>query len=162
MPGLSDYKKNLSKKLFLKLKVHGFKKNGNNFHKEHNDLLYFISVQSSQSSTHDTLKCTINTGITSKTLYRIEDTSIPEHLRRHYDKRIGWFLPGSPDKWWTITNITDEEKASDEIAEIMENFVLPELFSFKNTDDLVELWKKGFSPGLTNKTRREYLTLLTE
>jgi hypothetical protein len=162
MAGLNDYKKAIIAKLSDTLKLQGFRRTGNNFQKEHNDLVYYIAMQSSQNSTSDTLKCTINIEMTSKTLYDVEDISIPEHLQRHYHQRIGFFMPGNTDKWWTIDSIIAAQTASQEIVDLLKNIILPELSSFQHTSDLKDLWASGNCPGLTDGKRREYLGMLTK
>ncbi len=124
MAGLNDYKKAIITKLSETLKVEGFRRTGNNFQKKRNDLVYYISIQSSESSTSDTLKCTINVGMTSKTLYELEDVSIPEHLQRHYDQRIGFFMPCNIDKWWTVNSISGAQTASQEIVHFFQSQLL--------------------------------------
>jgi hypothetical protein len=155
-----DYKKIILHKLDATLKQKHFKKTGNTFTCSNGELTYFINVQSSQSSSSDILKITVNIGILSALIYKLENTLIPEKHHRHFNKRIGFYLEQPQDKWWVINDMTSANTTAIEISEIINTMVLPELDRLQTTSDLVSLWRKEQCPGLTNWQRIEYLSLL--
>jgi hypothetical protein len=155
-----DFKKILSDRLSDVLKRRSFKKSGNYFSFSNGDLTYYIWLQSSRNSTATILVLTLNIEITSTLLYRLEGVSIPEKDRRHYTRRIGSFLDNPIDKWWTIDDERAARKSADEISELILNRVLPTFDDLKSTEDLRNLWREGTCPGLTDKMRKEYLSLL--
>ena len=155
-----DYKKIIIDKLTSELKERHFKKKGSVFSHSKGDLTYFIGVQSSQSSTSDVLKLTVNTEIASGLISQLDDTSLPIEHQRHYDRRIGDYLEKSQDKWWTIDSQKSAEQAASDIAEIIIEMVIPNFNLLKSTNDLVALWRNGGRLGITEGQRKHYLSLL--
>jgi hypothetical protein len=155
-----EYKKIILDKIHERLKPRGFKKSGGNFTKTTGDMTYFVNIQSSRESTAETLKTTVNLEIASMTIAKIEDDLLPIKYRRHWTERIGFFLDRPSDKWWTVFNEEEAEKASKEIVDIIEKKVLVEFERLKTTTDLVNLWKNDKCPGLTDKQRLKYLQLM--
>jgi hypothetical protein len=150
------YKLVLIDALNINLKPKQFKRKGNGFVKINNDLVYYITLQSSQSSTSEVLKATINIEISSSTLSPL--TFDPIHFR----KRIGSYLDAPLDKWWSIHSDKTAISSSNEIIELLINKALPELELFQSTEDLANLWKEDKCPGLTDFQRKEYLSLLSK
>ena len=155
-----DFKKIIIDKLTEILKPSGFKKTGNTFSASNGDLTYFVNIQSSQSSTASTLRLTVNIEIYSSTVYKLQDTSLPEKWSRHYTQRIGSMFDNPQDKWWTVENEKEANDAATEIADITSIRVLPTLDQLKTTNDLAALWRQNKCPGLTEHQRKEYLSLL--
>lgn len=155
-----DHKKRLTDEVFAILKEKGFKRTGMNFSLKQNDLMYFIQIQSSQSSTETVCKLTVNIGIASLKLCELTDIEKPNYLNSHWIKRIGYFLDQPTDKWWIMDNSTSADNASKEIADLLASRVLPNIFSFKTTSDLEDFWLKGNYQGLTEKRQEHYLKLL--
>lgn len=153
-------KRKIVDNIFVVLRKMDFKKSGSNFNLKRNDLLYFLQMQYSQSSTAKSCKFTINVGITSLQLCKIEKIDKPNYLDSHWTKRIGFFLDQPTDKWWTVDDFETVEKATKEIITLLENKVFPEVFAFSNTRDLESFWLNGKSQGLTEKQREYYLNLL--
>lgn len=155
-----DFKKTIIDRLNEILKPKGFKKSGSMFSYSNGDLTYFINIQSSQSSTVTILKATVNIEIYSSTVYKLQDTSLPEKWSRHFTQRIGSMFDNPHDKWWTIENNKEAADAANEIADITNNKVLPTFDKLKTTNDLATLWRQKKCPGLTEHQRKEYLSLL--
>jgi hypothetical protein len=155
-----DFKKIIIDKLTEILKPKGFKKSGSTFFSSNGDLTYFINIQSSQSSTATMLKVTVNIEIYSSIVYKLQDTSLPEKWSRHFSERIGFLLDNPHDKWWIIENDKKAVDAANEIADIINNKVLPIFDKLKTTNDLAALWRQNKCPGLTELQRKEYLNLL--
>ena len=157
-----DFKRIILHKLTDILKPKQFRKAGNTFQYSNGELVYFINLQISQSSSADILRVTVNIEIASFSLSKLEDTSIPEKDRRHFINRIGNYLDHSHDKWWTIQNINEANASAEQIAEIIVSKILPEFNRIRTTNDLADLWRKHISPGLTEKQRKEYLSLINQ
>lgn len=155
-----DYKKKVADDIFAVLKENGFKKVGMNFRKPYNDLIYFIQIQSSQSSRTTVCKLTLNIGIVSLKLCELMEIDKPNYLHSHWTKRIGFYLEQPTDKWWAIENLLSTDKASKEITNLLRSVVLHHIFSFKTTNDLADFWLNGNYQGLTKGQQEDYLKLL--
>ena len=62
------------------------------------ELTYYIELQSSRSSTADIFIVTVNTGITSTLITKLDDISLSAEHQRHYTRRIGAYLDDTQDK----------------------------------------------------------------
>jgi hypothetical protein len=155
-----DYKKIIIEGLSLLLKPRGYKRKGNVYILLINDLTYYISLQSSQTSTAQQLKVTVNIEMSSARLAVFRDDRLPLNAHRNYHERIGKYTDEKKDKWWLINNIQEAIITSEEINDLLLNKVLPELELFKSTDDLIAFWKKGNCRGITEFQRKHYLELL--
>jgi hypothetical protein len=157
-----DYKKIISDRLNDALKQRQFKKRGQVFTYSNGDLTYYIGIQSSQSSTSDILKVTVNTEIASALISRLDDTSLAIEHQRHYTRRIGSYLDDQQDKWWTVDSLHSAGIAANEIVSIINNKVIPTFETLGATTDLAGLWTKGGYIGITEGQRKRYLSLLEE
>jgi hypothetical protein len=155
-----DFRKIIIDKLFEILKPNGFKRSGSTFYYSNGDLTYFVNIQSSQSSTAMMLNMTVNIEIYSSIVYKLQETSLPQKLSRHFTERIGFLLDNPHDKWWIIENEKEAINAADEIAHVINNKILPKFDKLKTTNDLATLWRQNKCPGLTEHQRKEYLSLL--
>lgn len=155
-----EYKKIILEKIGETLKERKFKKKGNEFSGSNGEMTYYISVQSSLSSTTDILKFTVNTEIASELISKFDDTSLSKEKQRHYTRRIGTYLKEQQDKWWTVNNVDSATKAAKEIVEIIINQIIPTFGTLKTTQDLAALWRTGGYMGVTESQRRNYLGLI--
>lgn len=155
-----DYRKIISDKLNNLLKERQFKKKGSLFSFSNGDLIYFIEIQSSESSTSDVLRVTVNTEIASALISKLDDISLPVEQQRHYSRRIGTYLDDKQDKWWTVDSLNSAEIAANEIVGIINDKVIPDFNVLRTTNDLASLWKNGVYIGITEKQKRNYLHLL--
>jgi hypothetical protein len=155
-----EYKKIIIDRLTSELKERHFKKKGNVFSYSNGDLTYFIGIQSSQSSTADVLKLTVNTEIASGLISQFDDTSLPIEHQRHYNRRIGTYLENNQDKWWTVDSQKSAEQAASDIERIIIEKVIPNFNILKSTNDLAALWRNGGWLGITEGQRKHYLSLL--
>lgn len=155
-----EYKKNLAAVVSLLLKEKGFAKQGMNFSLRGVELVYFIQIQSSRSSTAEIWKFTLNIGIASLELCKLTNIVKPTYPDSHWNKRIGRYLNPPADKWWEVGDEKSFEKAKEEVIKLLGNDVLPELFSFQTTEDLKQVWLQGHYQGLTKGQQEYYLKLL--
>jgi hypothetical protein len=157
-----DYKKVIIEGLTSLLKPLGYKRKGNVYTLLINDLIYYISLQSSQTSTAQRLKVTVNIEMSSSRLAAFRDDRMPLNAHRNFHERIGMYSDEKNDKWWLINNMQEAITASGQINDLLLNKVLPELESLKSTNDLIVFWKKGNCRGITDFQRKYYLQLLNE
>ena len=136
------------------LKPLGYKKSGNNFSFQKNDLVFFIQLQKSMDSDADSIKFTINTTILSVPLFQSTQEGKPAYLYSHWFKRIGCYTSPAYDKWWTITKETDVLPALKEVCSIIQSTILPQLESYSLTSDLIKEWEGGICVGLTDGQRK--------
>ncbi|OKL40144.1 DUF4304 domain-containing protein [Pontibacter flavimaris] len=163
------------------LKPLGFKKKGNNFYLQLENLGQIINIQKSSYNSKDHISFTINTGIFLpeywKGLFYNQDKKVPvfptepECLLR---KRIGG-LRGQTDTWYDIDASTDESGLISEMRTNLEKYILP-YFKKLNTKeallDFLESEKLIVAPlaklivyGESNqfdRAKAEYITILKE
>lgn len=156
------FRKIITERIKVVLKPAGFTKKGNYFVFKQNDITYYISTQSSQSTTENMLIVTVNIGLASAGISRVHDISLPEDQQRHWEKRIGAYFPDHNDKWWSISSESEAVNAGNEIAAVLKLNVLPEILGIQSTKDLAALWKQGEYPGFSDKLANELLQLLEE
>ena len=159
-PTSKDFKNKVLDEAYGLLKEHGFKKSGMNFSLTSNELIYFIQLQSSQSSTATVCKLTVNTGIVLKELIEHTGPKKPGYIDSHWQRRIGFYLDQPIDKWWTIDSMESALQASNEIKDLLANRVLPKMFSFKTTKDFTDAWLNGSNDGLSDYMRDLYLDMM--
>lgn len=74
-----------------------------NYSQTGNELAYFIQLQSSQCSTAEVYKFTLNIGIASFKLCKLADIINLTYFDCHWKKRIGLFLVPFTKKWWEVS-----------------------------------------------------------
>lgn len=118
-----------------------------------------VEFQRSTKSSRGVVIFTINLGVFCGVL-RESNQPPPEKARTihaHLRQRIGALLPGNQDKWWELTEGTDTDALSAEVADLVCVKAVPYLQRYLNTSELVRLWKSGQAPGLTETQRVRYL-----
>lgn len=146
------------------LKPIGYRKRGNTFLAERNDVLLLVQLQKSHKTTRDTLIATLNLGVFSPALSQKlglvdERPTIPDC---HWRQRIGDLLPEQSDKWWEIHSEEEAIAAGNEIAGLLERYGIPALEEVSSSAKLRTLWLSGQSPGLTEHQCQRYLGALDE
>jgi hypothetical protein len=141
------------------LRLAQFKKKGANFSRAVNDVIHYISFQSSQSSTSTALKITLNVGVWVATL--AENWEKAGILGSQWRERIGFLMPEHNDRWWIISSQREARIAASEINDAVKRYVLPKLETLSTIDSLVKLWRAGIAPGLTELTVKRYLAQLS-
>lgn len=147
------------------LKKQGFDKKGNNFYKKLHKNYGIINFQKSQDSTNDYLKFTINFGVYSDNLgqtfdFAYDESKLPDVWSCHWQARIGQFMPGSPDHWWSIKASDSLDNINSVVISDVLNIVVPEINEHLSDNGLAECWLKNMYSGTTVLNRFKYLTLL--
>jgi len=132
----------------------GFRRKGQVFTRQLDEVAHILSLQSS-SSTASNLKITVNLGVWVSSL--AEDGSKPDLLSAHWSERLGFLMPQRIDCWWEILSGHDAELATKRIVEAIQTYAIPQFERLANRDALVALWKAGHSPGLTEFQAKRYL-----
>ena len=138
----------------------GYKRNGHTFVRNSFDLHHIVGVQSSQSSSANHLRVTINLGISVPSLaegeYRIDISST------HWSSRLGQLLPVATDQWWEASGAEDAQITGNAIGVALSRYGLPAFDAIPDTKALLALWQSGRSPGLTSTQRERYVRQLRD
>jgi Domain of unknown function (DUF4304) len=129
-------KRKITDGIFAFLKPEGFKKSGNDFCKTVNDLMYFIQIQYSMGSTKNESSFTVNLGVGSALLWKLDDRVKPSCINCHWQTRIGFYQGIPDDKWWTVGNETQATSAANEVVRLLQNKALSHLGTFRSTADI--------------------------
>jgi hypothetical protein len=139
----------------------GYSRSGSVLRKLADGNAAIVEFQKSSASTGNYMRFTVNVGIASGEL---SDPELPvtkrTSLHAHLREQIGKFLPGRPDKWWTIEPGSEISAIADEVAALITDKAIPFLEEYVHTEELVQLWRSGSSPGLTETQRNRYLQQL--
>lgn len=159
-----DIFKELIKAITPLLKQMGLNKKGNNFYVETGKNHGIVSFQKSRESTKDVVKFTINFGVYSDVLGRLQSGYShpvkPEVEQCHWQSRVGSFMPGSPDYWWNV-NISDTlSNITADVMEAVQNIVVPQLNKRLSEEGLINSWMNESYAGTTEIGKFKYLTTL--
>jgi len=142
----------------------GFNKKGNNFYLEIAQNYGILNFQKSRDSTRQVAIFTINFGIFSNTLGRLEftnnDSKKPDIGQCHWESRIGHFMPNSPDYWWKISMAEDLPSIVAEVLKVIQNILIPEINKRLTDKGLINCWLNESYAGTTEIGRFKYLTTL--
>jgi hypothetical protein len=137
----------------------GFRKSGFVFSRPKEDVVHLVSLQSSQSSTSDTLRVTVNLAVWAPTLS--DGPEKPDVSASHWRERLGFLMPVRSDRWWEASSDHSASIVAAEIGCAIRDFGLPALDRLASVSALRELWARGSCPGLTDLQRRRYLERLS-
>lgn len=122
------------------MKREGFKKSGRDFSKTDSESVAILNVQASQSNFGANGKFTINLGRYFPSVAQVVGGPQPQGVPKEYHstirRRIGQFLPGNLDQWWSVAPETDTAKLGAEVARVVEEVGLP---WFRRVHDLPSL-----------------------
>jgi hypothetical protein len=153
-----EFTKIILGKMHEMLKPSGFRKNGSTFIKEcGDDVVLEVNLQKSTSSTSTHLRATVNLRVYSRTLTRAlgHRMDYPADPYRHWEARIGKFMPEQSDVWWTVQTQQTAMQAGEEITEALSRFGLPALEAVSSTEKLRALW-------LSHGREPDYLAALAD
>ena len=147
-----------------KLRPHGFRAKGQQFVAERPESLLIVQTQRSRDSTKERVIFTVTVGVYCRRVAECagERSALMSVYQCHWNERIGFFSPEHRDVWWTVRSIGDAIRAAEDISNLVVQRALPQMEALATTTALVELWKSGVSPGLTEVQANRYLADLTE
>lgn len=136
----------------------GFRKKGADFIRELREVIHFIGLQSSQSSTSTCLRATLNLSIWVHAA--AEPNQEPDSLSAHWRQRIGMLMAERSDHWWVISSEEETQAAAEEMCRALREYGLPALDCLASGEAMRSLWRSGRSPGLTERLAQRYLQRL--
>lgn len=141
----------------------GFKKKGDSFIRKNEFYWQIVNWQKSKDSTKDVIKFTLNIGVHSVVLSKIEEDNFeqrPDIWSCHYRQRVGFLMPILQDFWWNFSLSAPAVSLNDEFGKLLNEIILPFFEEFSEPDSLLRIWKSGISPGQTDFKRLKYIDLL--
>ena len=85
----------------------------------------------------------------------------PDIWSAHWRQRIGTLMPDRADRWWDVASETEGGTVAMELNAALKDYGFPALQAVSTTSALVQLWRSGQSPGLTERQRERFLARLT-
>lgn len=132
----------------------GFQKKGLTWITSKGDLQHLINFQISKFSDESDQSFTINIGVFSADAYRLCWAKEPKKSVGETDcilrKRISFFIGQETDKWWTLKTSQDISEVSAAIQAIIDEKVLPFLFSLKTFKELSHFIQTDTNPSINN------------
>lgn len=158
----AEYTKLILSKMYDLLRPLGYRKRGQLFEKANSELVYLIGLQKSIYNTQQEIRATVNLAIWIKSLTPIRGgkPEKPNVWGAHLRYRIGNFLPSQNDKWWMVRSHDDAKKTGEDISKKLQKYALPEFDEFLTISDIINLWRKGIGPGLTDYEVKTHLKKL--
>ncbi|RST48493.1 DUF4304 domain-containing protein [Variovorax sp. MHTC-1] len=140
----------------------GYRKKAGLFSRELKDVVHLVEVQGSRHSTSAQAVFTVNLGIFVPELVYpdVREATKPSIPGGHWMQRLGVLCPENQDLWWKPETPEQALEAADDILNRLRLFGIPVLEALPNAVSLVELWKSGRSPGLTERQRAKFLVAL--
>ncbi len=145
------------------LKIKGFSKKGDSFYISNHDNWGIINFQKSTSNSVEMKSFTINIGVFSTKIEAFMGTYDAKKISVwdcHWRNRIGLFLPEKKDYWWKIDSQTSIEVLYNEIVNIIDAIIIPNLNKYLSDENIKSNWLDGNSDGVTELQRYLYLTIL--
>lgn len=146
------------------LKQMKFAKKGNSFYLEANKNYGVVNFQKSRESTKELVSFTINFGVYSNILGRLQygysESIKPEVEQCHWQSRVGNFMPDSPDYWWKLNMSDDLNSIASNVMDVVQNIIVSEINKRLSDEGLINCWMNEAFAGTTEIGRFKYLTTL--
>ena len=128
-----------------KLKPVGFLKKGNNFYRDLGEIGHIVNIQKSMYGSRDRLSFTANIGIFTPAYWKAqfdfthsgEPPKYPIEPVSTLRRRIGEFMEGN-DKWYDLSQETDDRPIQEELSQTMDVKVLPFLNQMNSVSRLID------------------------
>lgn len=153
------YRQVVLNRVGLVLRPLGFRKRGLFFERRLTDVVQFVSLQASTISTALSLKLTVNVGVLIPEL--LETWEKADVWSCQWNQRLGFLMPNPEDRWWTIESSSEAGDVAEVLAEAIRVFAVPSLDKLIGRNEIVQLWRGGSSPGITDAQRKRYLEALS-
>lgn len=144
-----DFRKLIVSRLHELLKKHQFKKKGCVFSRELQEVIHYITLQSSSKTTSNHLVVTINVGVYSDALVN-KDKWYPQPgiSSCQWWCRLGELTPDRSEKWWIIENDLDAERTCKEMIDDLMNYALRILDHLRATNALQDIMQTPNLPAV--------------
>ena len=124
----------------------GFHRKSQNFVIESPECWGVINFQKSLYSSRQQKRFTVNVAIAAKRVLRFydepEDKS-PLHYKCHWEVRLGQLIPGSSDRWWTLSDEGSYPSVLAEVKELVTGRAIPIVKDHLSEERLLVLWDKN-------------------
>ncbi len=125
---------------------YGFRRSNQNFVIESSECWGVINFQKSLYSSAQQKRFTINVAIAAKRVLHFydepEDKS-PLHYKCHWEVRLGQLIPGSSDRWWTLSDEASYPPVTAEVKELIASLAVPVVKEHLTEETLLTLWGKN-------------------
>ncbi len=147
------------------LRQFGYQKKGNSFYLLINKNYGIINFQKSKDNNSEITRFTINFGVYSNVLsqeldYEYTKITIPNFEQCHWQARIGFFMLGCPDFWWSVKESDNLNEITNKVMEEIENIVFFQLNKRFSDEGLINCWLHETFSGTTAIGKFKYLTIL--
>ncbi len=141
----------------------GYRTAGSLFSRLSEDVIHLVEIQSSRGNTDLQARFTVNVGVFAPAVEYadVRDRMRPSIAGAHWRWRLGSLSPEKKDLWWSVCTPAEAGAAARDIASRLSLYALPALAAVPNLQALVEVWKSGRCPGLTEYQRTDFLTRLS-
>ena len=106
----------------------GFRRNSQNFVIESSECWGVVNFQKSLYSSTQQKRFTVNVAIAAKRVLRFygepEDKS-PLYYKCHWEVRLGQLIPGSSDRWWTLSDEASYSPVLIDVKELIVDYAIP-------------------------------------
>lgn len=146
MPSADLLFRRLLKELRPSVAREGFRRNSQIFVIESEECWGIINFQKSLYSSAHEKKFTVNVAIAAKRIlsfYGEAANKPPPHWKCHWETRIGHFIPGQGDRWWTLSDESSFDPVFTEVAELVVGKAVPILKDHLTEERLLALWAEN-------------------
>ena len=121
----------------------GFRRNSQNFVIESSECWGVVNFQKSLYSSTQQKRFTVNVAIAAKRVLRFygepEDKS-PLYYKCHWEVRLGQLIPGSSDRWWTLSDEASYSPVLIDVKELIVDYAIPTVADHLTEERLPALW----------------------
>jgi hypothetical protein len=121
-----------------------------------------IELQKGKYRDADELEFTAKFGVICRKLIFEDNFDIKKSKIIDAQLRVdaGYFCKERSVNWWCIDGNTDSKELIIEVTDLVVNKGVPFLKKYLSESNLVDLWDSGISPGMTDRERVRYLSIL--
>jgi len=151
--------------LWPKLQPLGFERAAGRFVRQVDNLLHLIELQRSVGSSSRAIRFRINYGVLSVRVAEFFGAATSE-LRSYDVQSSHWIDRAGPqddpsgDGWWEVGVVGDLPEVASDVLHVLNQVVLPALDQLSSEDGLLQLWRGGRGPGITEAQRLANLAAL--
>jgi hypothetical protein len=133
----------LLKELRPSLGKERFRRHSQNFVIESDEYWGGINFQKSLCPSANEKRFTVNVAIAAKRVLRFygdPSDKPPRHWKCHWQNRVGHFIPGAGDRWWTLSDEASYHPISAEVGTILVEEAVPMIRNHLTEEQLLALW----------------------
>ena len=138
--------RHLLKELRPSMTREGFRRHSQNFVIQSDECWGVINFQKSLYSSTNEKRFTVNVAIAAKRVLRFcgeASDEPPRHWMCHWQNRIGHFIPGSGDRWWTLSDEASYYPIFTEVEALLVEKAVPIIKHHLTEEQLLVLWSEN-------------------